>query len=40
MKVSFVIPTWNQAPFIRRCIESCLEQGLADSEILVVECSG
>lgn len=37
VKVSFVIPTRNQAQFIRQCIESCLEQGLTDSEILVLD---
>jgi hypothetical protein len=35
LRVSFVIPTRNQAPFIRRCLESCLAQGLPDAEILV-----
>jgi glycosyltransferase involved in cell wall biosynthesis len=35
MRLSFVIPTLNQGPFIRRCIDSCLAQGIADSEILV-----
>jgi glycosyltransferase involved in cell wall biosynthesis len=34
-KVSFVIPTLNQAPFIRRCIDSCLAQELPDFEIIV-----
>jgi glycosyltransferase involved in cell wall biosynthesis len=33
--VSFVIPTRNQARFIRRCIDSCLAQRLEDAEILV-----
>jgi glycosyltransferase involved in cell wall biosynthesis len=37
MKVSFVIPTRNQAPFIRRCLDGCLAQGLPDAEILVVD---
>lgn len=37
MKVSFVIPTRNQAAFIRRCIESCLAQALPGAEILVVD---
>jgi glycosyltransferase involved in cell wall biosynthesis len=35
VRVSFVIPTLNQATFIRRCIDSCLAQQLADAEILV-----
>ncbi len=37
MRVSFVIPTQNHAAFIRRCIDSCLEQDLPDREILVVD---
>src|SRR6266496_688798 len=37
MRVSFVIPTRNQARFIRRCIDRCLEQGIDDSEIIVVD---
>lgn len=34
-RVSFVIPTRNQAPFLRRCLDSCLAQGLPDAEVLV-----
>lgn len=37
MDVSFVIPTRNQARFIRRCIDSCLAQRVPSSEILVVD---
>jgi len=37
MLVSFVIPTRNQARFLRRCIESCMSQGITDSEILVID---
>jgi glycosyltransferase involved in cell wall biosynthesis len=36
VKVSFVIPTRNQAQFIRKCIDSCIAQGV-DSEIVVVD---
>jgi glycosyltransferase involved in cell wall biosynthesis len=36
VKVSFVIPTRNQARFIKKCIDSCLAQGV-DSEILVMD---
>lgn len=36
MKISFVIPTRNQASFIRRCIDSCLAQTI-DAEVLVVD---
>jgi glycosyltransferase involved in cell wall biosynthesis len=35
--VSFIIPTRNQAGFIRRCIDSCLAQSLADAEVIVVD---
>jgi glycosyltransferase involved in cell wall biosynthesis len=35
MQVSFVIPTLNQAAFIRRCLDRCLEQNLPDAEIIV-----
>jgi glycosyltransferase involved in cell wall biosynthesis len=37
VRVSFVIPTRNQASFLRRCIDSCLEQRVADAEVLVVD---
>jgi glycosyltransferase involved in cell wall biosynthesis len=37
MRLSFVIPTRNQARFIRKCIDSCLAQGIADSEVMVVD---
>jgi glycosyltransferase involved in cell wall biosynthesis len=35
--LSFVIPTRNQAPYIRECIDSCLAQNVVDSEILVLD---
>ncbi len=37
VRVSFVVPTRNQARFIRKCLDSCLAQGLTDREILVVD---
>jgi len=37
MKLSFMIPTRNQAQFIGQCIEGCLAQQIADSEIVVVD---
>jgi len=37
MRVSFVIPTLNQARFIRRCIDSCVAQAVPDHEIVVVD---
>jgi glycosyltransferase involved in cell wall biosynthesis len=36
-RVSFVIPTRNQAAFITTCIDSCFAQGIADSEVIVVD---
>ncbi|HEY6006465.1 MAG TPA: glycosyltransferase family 2 protein [Anaeromyxobacter sp.] len=35
MRLSFVVPTRNQARFIRRCLDSCIAQGIAGGEILV-----
>jgi hypothetical protein len=37
MRVSFVVPTRNQSEFIRRCLDSCLAQGLPDAELLVAD---
>ena len=37
MRLSFVIPTRNQGRFIAQCIDSCFAQGIADSEIVVVD---
>jgi len=37
MRVSFVVPTRNQAPFLRRCLDSCLAQGIPDAEVVVVD---
>jgi glycosyltransferase involved in cell wall biosynthesis len=37
MRLSFVIPTRNQAQFIGQCIDGCLAQTIADSEIVVVD---
>jgi GT2 family glycosyltransferase len=37
MRLSFVIPTRNQARFIGQCIDSCIAQGIADSEIVVID---
>lgn len=36
-RLSFVIPTRNQARFLGRCIDRCIEQGVADAEIVVVD---
>jgi len=37
MRLSFVIPTRNQARFIGQCIDGCLAQEIPDSEIVVVD---
>ena len=37
MRLSFVIPTRNQARYIGQCIDGCLGQGIADSEVFVVD---
>jgi GT2 family glycosyltransferase len=37
MRLSFVIPTRNQARFLGQCIDGCLAQGIPDSEILVID---
>lgn len=37
MRVSFVIPTRNQARFIGRCLDSCLAQAVGDAEVIVVD---
>jgi glycosyltransferase involved in cell wall biosynthesis len=37
MRLSFVIPTRNQARFIGQCIDGCLAQAIPDSEIVVVD---
>ena len=37
MRLSYVIPTRNQAPFLRQCLDSCLAQGTEDAEVLVVD---
>ncbi|MEO8704148.1 MAG: glycosyltransferase family 2 protein [Kofleriaceae bacterium] len=37
MRLSFVIPTRNQARFIGKCLDQCLAQNITDSEIIVVD---
>src|SRR4051812_2799638 len=37
VELSFVIPTRNQAQFLRQCIDGCLAQRIPDSEVLVVD---
>jgi cellulose synthase/poly-beta-1,6-N-acetylglucosamine synthase-like glycosyltransferase len=37
MRLSFVIPTRNQARFIGQCIDGCFAQAIPDSEVVVVD---
>ncbi len=37
MRVSFVVPTLNQAAFIGRCLDSCLAQRIPESEVIVMD---
>jgi glycosyltransferase involved in cell wall biosynthesis len=37
VKVSFVIPSYQQGMFLRRCIDGCLAQGLPGAEVIVVD---
>jgi glycosyltransferase involved in cell wall biosynthesis len=37
MLISVIVNNYNYAPFLRRCIESCLEQGYQDKEVIVVD---
>jgi glycosyltransferase involved in cell wall biosynthesis len=37
MRLSFVIPTRNQARFIGQCIDGCIAQAIPESEIVVVD---
>ncbi len=37
MRLSFVIPTRNQARFLRECIDGCFAQSIPDSEVIVID---
>lgn len=37
VSVSFVVPTRNQASFLRRCLDGCLAQEIPGAEIIVVD---
>ena len=36
-RVSFCIPNLDRAPFLARCVESCLAQTFTDLEVVVVD---
>lgn len=35
--ISVVIPLWNKAPYVRRCLDSVLAQAFTDFEVVVVD---
>jgi glycosyltransferase involved in cell wall biosynthesis len=37
LRLTFLIPTRNHARFIRQCIDSCVAQGIANAEVLVLD---
>lgn len=37
MKISILIPVYNTAPYLRECLDSCLEQPYDDLEIICVD---
>ncbi len=37
IKISFVIPAYNVGDYLARCLQSVLDQGLSDIEVLVVD---
>ncbi|PAF45200.1 glycosyltransferase [Helicobacter sp. 11S02596-1] len=39
-KISIIIPVYNVAPFITRCLDSCIHQTLTDIEIIIVDDCG
>ncbi|PAF45202.1 glycosyltransferase family 2 protein [Helicobacter sp. 11S02596-1] len=39
-KISIIIPVYNVAPFIIRCLDSCIHQTLKDIEIIIVDDCG
>lgn len=36
-KISIILPTYNRAPYLKRCVTSVLEQGFRDWELLIVD---
>lgn len=37
IKLSFIVPVYNVAPYLRKCVDSLLEQGYVDYEIILVD---
>ena len=37
MKLSIIVPVYNVAPYLRKCVDSLLAQDISDSEIILVD---
>ena len=37
MKLSIIVPIYNVAPYLRKCVDSLLVQDISDSEIILVD---
>ena len=37
MKLSFIVPVYNVAPYLRKCVDSLLAQDFEDYEIILVD---
>ena len=37
MKLSFIVPLYNVAPYLRKCVDSLLSQDFEDYEIILVD---
>lgn len=36
-KISIIVPVYNSAPYLNRCLDSIVNQTLSDIEILIVD---
>ena len=37
MKLSIIVPIYNVAPYLRKCVDSLLTQDISDYEIILVD---
>ena len=37
MKLSIIVPIYNVAPYLRKCVDSLLAQDISDYEIILVD---